>query len=71
MLHERLLECCFPNNLTPGDAVGAVSYVSSREEHVTGDFEALNIRTLGFKNLDVQSVMSGRALPIEVSEVHC
>lgn len=47
--------------------MGAVSYISSREEHVTGDFEALNIRTIGMKNLDVQTVMNGRALPIEVS----
>ena len=67
VLHEKLTECCFPNNLAPGDALGAVSYISSREEHVTGDFEALNIRTIGIKNLDVESVMNGRAFPIEVS----
>lgn len=65
-MHEKLVECCFPNNLTPGDPVGAISYVSSREEHVSGDFEALNIRTIGIKNMDVQPVMDGRAIPIEV-----
>jgi hypothetical protein len=47
VLFEELSECSFPNYMSPGDTVGAVTYVSSREEHITGDIEALNVRTIG------------------------
>jgi hypothetical protein len=47
VLHEELIECSFPNNLSPGDTVGAITYVRDREEHVTGDIEAITLRTIG------------------------
>lgn len=47
VLFEELLECSFPNNLSPGDTVGALTYVHSLEENVSGDIEAVNIRTIG------------------------
>ena len=47
ILHEELLECSFPNYLAPGDCVGAMTYISGRDEHVTGDIEVLTVRTIG------------------------
>jgi len=65
-LHEQLQECIFPNNLSPGDCVGAVTFVQGLEEHVGGDIEALCIRTVGIKNYDVPGQLSGQLLPMEV-----
>ena len=67
MLYEELLECSFPNNLCPGDTVGALTYVSGVEEHVSGDIEGITIRSIGVKNCDVQRLLAEKDLPIEVS----
>lgn len=66
VLYEELKECSFPNNLHPGETVGAITYISDLEEHVSGDIEALNIRTFGVKNIDVVRSLAGRSLPIEL-----
>ena len=66
VLYEELLECSYPNNLAPGDAVGAFTYVIARDEHVSGDMEALTIRTIGVKNTDVPRVLKHRPLPAQL-----
>lgn len=66
-LYEELVQCTFPNNLSPGDTVGAVTFVQALEEHVGGDIEALCIRTIGIKNCDVPGVLSHKELPVEVT----
>ena len=66
MLHEELLYCSFPNYLSPGDTVGAMTFIQSLEEHVSGDIEAVAVRTIGVKNYDVHRQLVGRQLPREV-----
>lgn len=65
-LYEKLVECSFPNNLSPEDTVGAVTFVQALEEHIGGDIEAVCVRTIGIKNIDVPRVLSDTHLPIEV-----
>lgn len=60
------MQCTFPNNLSPGDTVGVVSFVQALEEHVGGDIEAVCIRTIGIKNCDVPGTLAGVDLPVEV-----
>ena len=67
VLYEELQECAFPNNLSPGDTVGGLSYISNLEEHVSGDIEALSVRTVGVKNCDVHRALAGKGLPAEVT----
>ena len=50
VLFEEIIECEFPNNLNPADTVGAVTFVGELEEHVSGDMEAITVRTIGIKN---------------------
>eukprot|EP01038_Epipyxis_sp_PR26KG_P006266 gene6266-8630_t len=66
VLYEELVECSFPNNLNPGATVGAITFVKSLEEHVSGDIEAIHIRTIGIKNCDVQRALAGKDLPLEL-----
>lgn len=66
VLYEDLNECSFPNDLTPGDTVGAITYVRSLYEHVSGDIEALDVRTIGIKNCDVHRVFANKELPQEL-----
>ena len=66
VLYEEMLECSFPNETTPGDCLSAMTFVLSREEHVTGDVEAVQIRTIGVKNVDVAKVLAGKQLPNEL-----
>ncbi len=47
VLYEELEECSFPNNMNPGDTVGAITFIKSLEEHVSGDIECINTRTIG------------------------
>lgn len=57
----------FPNQLGPGDTVGALTYVRALQEHVGGDIEVVSVRTLGVKNLDVEAALRNKDLPTEVS----
>lgn len=66
VLFEELIECSYPNNTSPGDALGSLTYIGDREEHVSGDIECLTIRTVGVKNTDVQRALKGRPLPLEL-----
>eukprot|EP01039_Chlorochromonas_danica_P001539 gene1539-1677_t len=63
VLFEDLIGCAFPNNLAPGDTVGAMTFVKNVEEHVSGDIEGVTIRTIGVKNCDVHRVLQNRDLP--------
>jgi hypothetical protein len=63
VLFEELLTCSYPNNLAPGDSVSAVSFIQGVEEHVSGDIEAVTVRTIGWKNLDLQRQLVNTALP--------
>lgn len=69
-LHEVLFEeqaaCSFPNHLAPGDTVGAMTFISALDEHVSGEVEALSVRTIGVKNLDLQRVLANQPLPQEL-----
>lgn len=66
VLYEELLDCSFPNNLHPGETMGAITFIESLEEHVSGDVEAINLRTVGIKNLDVTRALASRVLPLEI-----
>ena len=46
--------------------MGALSFIQSLEEHVSGDIEAITVRTIGVKNFDVHRQLVGRQLPREV-----
>ena len=65
-LYEKLVECSFPNNLSPNDTVGALTFVQALEEHIGGDIEAVCARTIGLKNIDVPEVLGDKPLPMEV-----
>jgi hypothetical protein len=64
VLHEEVMECSYINNLHPGDTVGAISFVHSVKENVEGDLEEVHLRTIGVKNLDVESL---KGVPIPKS----
>ncbi len=66
VLYEELLDCSFPNNLSPQDTVGAVTYVRGKEEHISGDMEAIAVRSIGVKQCDVHRLLNGKELPVEV-----
>ena len=65
-MFEELEECSFPNNLAPGDTVGALTFVKSLEESLSGDVEAVGVRTIGIKNKDVLRELAGKKFPVEV-----
>lgn len=66
VLHQELLDCSFPNNLSPDDPVGAITFTQALEEHVSGDIEAITVRTIGIKNFDVHRSLKDKELPIEL-----
>lgn len=65
-LYEDLSACSFPNTLAPGDTVSAMSFVASLDEHVSGDIEAVTVRTVGLKNVDLLRQYQQWALPTEL-----
>lgn len=66
VLYEEVLECVFPNETPPGVTVGAMSFILNREEHMSGDMEAIKIRTFGIKNMDVHRDLANKELPVEL-----
>jgi len=70
VLYEELIECSFPNNLHPGETVGSLTFVKSLEEHVSGDVEAITIRTIGVKNMDVHRALVNKNVPLEIFNKH-
>ena len=66
VLHEELFECVFPNRLLPDEVFGAVSFIQKLEEHISGDIEAVTVRTIGIKNVDVVNDLKGKELPLEI-----
>lgn len=66
VLFEELIDCAYPNNLCPGDTVGAVTFIRMHEEHISGDIEAVTVRTIGIKNCDVKKALLDVDLPTEV-----
>lgn len=67
VLYEEVDDCSFPNNLSPNDTVGSISFIKSREENVSGDIEAIGVRTIGIKNMDVSRTLFNKNLPLKVS----
>jgi citrate lyase subunit beta/citryl-CoA lyase len=63
ILYEQLDECSYPNNLNPDDTVGAFTYVSALEEHLSGELECVHLRTVGVKNFDMTE-LDGQPLPL-------
>lgn len=66
VLYEDLIECNYPNNFHPGDTMGAMTFIKSVEEHISGDIEAVTIRSFGIKNFDVARALEGKELPAEL-----
>jgi len=52
IIHEEAASVSYINNVHPTDIVGAVTYVKSLEENVSGDMEGLTVTTIGIKNID-------------------
>jgi hypothetical protein len=69
VLHEEIISVNYLNSLHPGDIVGAVSYIQSVEDAVGGDLQAVTVRTLGIKNLDVKTDLVGVGLPLELFQI--
>ncbi|GAB5037318.1 Hypothetical protein NocV09_07200060 [Nannochloropsis oceanica] len=70
VLHEELVECSFVNHLHPWDIVSSFSYIKEMDENVTGDLEALTIRTIGVKNVDVHHDLLTRPFPLALFTTH-
>jgi hypothetical protein len=43
-----------------------MSYISKLEEHISGNLEAITVRTFGIKNLEASRDLKDKALPVEV-----
>jgi len=66
VLYEELIDCNFSNNFNPGDTMSAMTFIKSVDEHISGDIEAVTIRSFGVKNLDVARTLGEVDLPIEL-----
>ncbi|RYG68967.1 hypothetical protein EON64_03900 [archaeon] len=66
MLFEELQECSYPNQFAPHDILSAMSFIRSVDEHVTGDIEAVTLRTIGVKHVDVSKALALRDLPLSL-----
>ena len=66
VLYEEILDCSFPNETVPGETIGAFTFISTREEHRSGDMEAIELRTVGVKNMDVHRQLAEKELPLEL-----
>ena len=67
ILHEEMISVNYVNSLSPGQIVGAVSYISGVDNiSAPGDLEVLTVCTLGLKNLDVQRELEGVEIPLEL-----
>jgi hypothetical protein len=69
VVHEEILSVNYLNSLHPGNMVGAVSYIQSVEDTV-GDLQAVTVRTLGIKNLDVKKDLAGVGLPLDLFQMN-
>lgn len=66
VLYEELDACSFPNETAPGETIGALTFIKSREEHRSGDMEAIELRTIGVKNMDVHRQLAHKELPMQL-----
>lgn len=66
VLYEELDGCSFPNETAPGETIGAITFIKSREEHRSGDMEAVELRTIGVKNMDVHRQLANAELPMQL-----
>jgi hypothetical protein len=48
--------------------VSAMTFIRHLSEHVSGDLEEIDIRTIAVKNTEVHSALEGVTLPAAVSE---
>ena len=46
--------------------MSSMTFVKAVGEHVNGDLEAIDIRTIGVKNIDVETALRNKELPLEV-----
>ena len=63
VLYESLGSVSFTNNVHPGDTVGAFSFVKHVAETASGDMEAIDVVTVGVKNVDVVCALAGKEIP--------
>lgn len=68
VLYEDLGECIFPAHLNPDDCVSSMTFVKALKEHVSGDIESMEVRTIGVKNAEVAVELVGRPVPKELLE---
>lgn len=66
VLYEELKECSLPNNLCPDDPMGAMTFIQGLEEHLSGELEAVNIRSIGVKHCNIHKVLADKKLPMEL-----
>uniref|UniRef100_A0A7S2UZD2 MaoC-like domain-containing protein n=1 Tax=Fibrocapsa japonica TaxID=94617 RepID=A0A7S2UZD2_9STRA len=66
ILHEEVQSAALMNPLRPGDMMGAISYIKSVDENLSGDLEVLHIKTLGIKNMDPHRALIGKKLPVSL-----
>mmetsp|Transcript_16608 Transcript_16608/g.24995 ORF Transcript_16608/g.24995 Transcript_16608/m.24995 type:complete len:417 (+) Transcript_16608:65-1315(+) len=66
VLFEELVDCIYPNNLCPGETVSAMTFIRDLSEHVNGEMEEVDIRTIGVKGLEVHTALAAKNLPREL-----
>jgi citrate lyase beta subunit/acyl dehydratase len=65
ILDEEIVQCSHVNRVTPGDNIGAISYVIDVEPF-TEHLEWVTVKTLGLKNIDVATELADVAIPREL-----
>lgn len=66
VIYEELVAASFPNNLCPGETVSAMTFIRNISEHVNGELEVVEIRTIGVKGMEVDIALASIALPSEL-----
>ncbi len=66
ILDEEIVQCSHVNRVTPGNNIGAISYVIDVEAGPSEHLEWVTVKTLGLKNTDVATELAGVAIPREL-----
>ncbi|MEM6725999.1 MAG: aldolase/citrate lyase family protein, partial [Bacteroidota bacterium] len=64
-LHEQLIDTMHINPIKHDDGIGAISYILEKQDMGAG-FEALTIRTLGIKNIDIENELEDVSIPMDL-----
>ena len=63
VLDEEVVHCSHINTVTPGDNIGALSYVVDVQP-VGDDLEEVTVKTLGLRNMNVSVELAGVKVPL-------